>query len=103
MEAEQDRKNHASKVAHSTNSAAQHAIGVRVYVRHQGKIRTVAGFEEERHACDEAEHCRLVLRVEQADSDEEGTGDDADEDDPAFFEPEVGGDVFVEEIADDAS
>lgn len=72
-------------------------------MRHQGEVCTVAGFEEERHAGDEAEHCRLVLRVEQADGNEEGTRDDADEEDPAFFEPEVGGDVLVEEIADDAS
>lgn len=76
---------------------------MRVYVRHQGEVGTVACFEEERHAGDEAEHGRLVLRIEKADGNEEGAGDDADEDDPALFEPEVGGDVFVEKIADDAS
>jgi hypothetical protein len=103
MEAEQNRKNHTSKISHSADSTAQHAIGVWVYVRNQGEVCAVAGFEEERHTRDEAEHCRLVLRVEEADSDEEGAGDDADEDDPTFFEPEVGGDVLVEEIADDTS
>lgn len=103
MEPEQNRKNHTPKITHSAHSAAQNAIGMRVYVRHQSEIRTVASFEEERHAGDEAEHCRFVLRVEQADGDEEGAGDDANEQDPGLFEPEVGGDVFVEEIANDAS
>lgn len=103
METEQNSKYHTSKIAHSTHSTAQNAIGVRVYVRHEGEIRTVASFEEERHASDEAEHCRLVLGVEQADGDEEGARDDSDEKDPGFFEPEVGGDVFVKEVADDAS
>lgn len=103
MEPEQNRKDHASKISHSADSAAQHAIGVWVYVRNQSEVGTVAGFEEERHAGDKAEHGRLVLRVEQADGDEEGAGDDADEDDPTLFEPEVGGDVFVEQVADDAT
>jgi len=43
------------------------------------------------------------LWVEEADGDQEGAGDDADEEDPAFLQPEVGGDVFVEEIAYDAA
>lgn len=103
MEPEQNREYHTSKIAHSTYSTAQHTIGVRVNVRHQGEIRTIAGLEEEGHAGDEAEHCRLVTRVEEADGDEEGAGDDAYEEDPGFFEPEVGGDVFVEKVADDAS
>lgn len=76
---------------------------MRVYVRHQGEVRSVAGFEEERHAGDEAEHCGFVLGVEETDGNEEGACDDADEEDPGFFEPEVGGDVFIEEVADNAS
>lgn len=103
MEPKQNREYHTSKIAHSAHSTTQNTIGMWVYVRHQSEIRAVAGFEEERHAGDEAEHCRFVLGVEQADGDEEGAGDDADEEDPGFFEPEVGGDVFVEEVADDAS
>jgi hypothetical protein len=103
MEPEQNSKDDSAKVTHSTNSAAQNAIGMRVYVRHQSEIRTIAGFKEESHAGDQTEHCRFVLRVEQADGDEEGARDDADEEDPAFLQPEVSGDVFVEEIADDAS
>lgn len=103
MEPEQNRKYHSSEIAHSADSAAQNAISMRVYMRYKCEVGTVAGFEEERHAGDEAEHGRFVLRVEQADGDEECAGDDADEEDPGFFEPEVGGDVFVEEVADDAS
>jgi hypothetical protein len=79
MEPKQNREYHTSKIPHSTHCTAQYAIGVRVYVRHEGEIRPVAGFEEERHAGDEAEHGRFVLRVEEADGDEEGAGDDADE------------------------
>ena len=85
MEPKQNRKYNTPKIPHSAHSTAQNTIGVRVYVRHQSEIRTVAGFEEERHAGDEAEHCRFVLRVEEADGDEEGAGDDADEENPAFL------------------
>jgi hypothetical protein len=103
MESEQNSKDDAAEIAHSTDSAAQHTVGVWMYVRHQSEVRTIASFKEERHAGDQAKHCRFVLRVEQADGDEEGAGDDADEEDPGFLQPEVGGDVFVEEVADDAS
>jgi hypothetical protein len=103
MEPKQYRKDHTSKIPHSTDRTTQNAIGVRVNVRHQSEIRPVAGFEEERHAGDEAKHGRFVLGVEEANGDEEGAGDDADEKDPGLFEPEVGGDVFVEEVADNAS
>lgn len=103
MEAEQNCKDDSAKIAHSAHSAAQNTVGMRVYVRHQSKVRTIAGFEEERHAGDQTEHCCLVLRVEQADGDEEGTRDDADEEDPPFLQPEIGGDVLVKQIADDTS
>ena len=63
----------------------------------------ITSFQEKRHAGDQPEHRGLVLWVQEADGDEEGAGDDADEDDPAFFEPEVGGDVFVDQVADDAT
>ena len=103
METEQNRENHITKVSHSANSAAQYAIGVWVYVPHQSEVCIVSSFEKERHTGDEAEPRRLVLRVEQADGDEEGAGDGADEENIALFEPDVGGDVLVEEIIDDAS
>jgi hypothetical protein len=68
-----------------------------------GGFGPVTSFEEERHSSDQPEHRGFVLWIEEADGDEEGAGDDADEEDPAFLQPEVGGDVFVEEIADDAA
>ena len=103
MESEQYRKYYSSKVSHSTNRTTKHAVGVRVHVWHQSKVRAIAGFEEESHAGDQTEHRGFVLWIEEADGDEEGAGDDTDEKNPAFLQPEVGGDVFVEEIADDAS
>jgi hypothetical protein len=63
----------------------------------------VTSFQKERHSSDQPEHCGLVLWVEETDGNEEGAGDDADKEDPAFLQPEVGGDVFVEEIAYDAA
>lgn len=72
-------------------------------MRHQGEVGAIASFEEEGHAGDQTKHGRFVLRVEKADGNEEGAGDDADKENPAFLQPEVGGDVFVQKIADDAS
>lgn len=103
MESEKNSKDDSAKVPHSTNRSAQNAIGVRMHMRNQRKIGSIASFKEESHACYQTEHRRLVVWVEQSDSDEEGAGDDADEEDPGFLEPEVGGDVLVEEVADDAS
>ena len=71
MEPEQDSKDDSAKITHSTNSAAQNAIGMRVDVRDKSEIRTIASFEEKSHAGDQAEHCCFVLWVEQADGDEE--------------------------------
>jgi hypothetical protein len=123
MEPEQNRKDNASEIAHGAHRAAEDAIGVRVDVWDEGEIGTViagvsedkdksgggegvipvTSFQEKRHASDQPEHCGLVLWVEEADGDEEGAGDDADEENPAFLQPEIGGDVFVEEVADDAA
>jgi hypothetical protein len=85
MEPEQNSKDDSAKVPHSTNSPTQNAVRVRVYVRYQSKIGTIACFKEESHTGDQSEHRRLVVRVEEADGDEEGACGYADEDDPAFF------------------
>lgn len=70
---------------------------------HQSVVGAVAGFEEESHARHEPEHGRFVVRICEPDGDEEAAGGKADEGDPEFFEPEVGGDVGVEEVGDYAA
>lgn len=70
---------------------------------HQSVVGAVAGFEEESHARHEPEHGRFVVRICEPDGDEEAAGGEADEGDPEFFEPEVGGDVGVEEVGDYAA
>jgi hypothetical protein len=67
------------------------------------EVVPITSFQEKRHAGNQPKHCGFVLWVEEADGDEEGAGNDAYEEDPAFLQPEVGGDVFVEEVADDAA
>lgn len=63
----------------------------------------VPSFQKERHPSDQAEHGRFVLGVQEADGDEESAGDDSYGEDPGFLQPEVGRDVCVEEVADDAA
>jgi hypothetical protein len=103
MESEQNSKDYSTKVSHGTHCSTQNAVRVGVHVWYQSEIGAIACFKEESHTGDQPEHCRLVVWVEEADGDEEGACGYADEDNPAFLQPEVCGDVFVEEVADDAS
>ena len=70
-------------------------------MRHQREIRAVAGFQEEGHAGDEAEHGMFVMWVREADGEEEDAGDDADEVDPDLLAPDVA--VAVDDIGYDAA
>lgn len=45
-------------------------------MRHEGVVDTVATFEEESKTGNQTEHGGLVVRVEDTDGDEEGTGND---------------------------
>jgi len=47
---------------------------MRVHVRHESVVGTVSRFEEESHAGDEPEHGGFVVRVCEADGDEEAAG-----------------------------
>ena len=76
-------------------------ISERMDVRHEREIRSVATFEEKRHAGDEAEHGALVVRVDEPDGDEEGTGDDTVRVDEHFLAPDAG--VRVDEVGNDAA
>ena len=69
---------------------------MRVHMRHEGKVSAVAGFEEEGHACDQAEHGAFVVRVGETDSDEERSGDDGEAMDEVFLAPHAG--PLVEEV-----
>lgn len=76
-------------------------ISMRMHMRHQPEIRPVARFQEASHAGDEPEHGVLVLRVREADGDEEDARDDGHAVDPHLLAPDAG--VRVDEIADDAA
>lgn len=71
-----NRKDNASKVATSASDTTDDAVGERMDVRYQSEVRAVAGFEEEGHAGDEAEHCGVRFGVGDPDGDEEGATDD---------------------------
>lgn len=124
VESEQYSEDDSAKIAHGSYRAAENTVGVRVDVWDEGEIGSVGlmlatkgmlrktrgreavpitSFQEESHASDQSKHGGFVLGIEEADGDEEGAGDDTDEDDPAFFQPEVGGDVFVQEVTDYAA
>lgn len=94
----QNRKNNTTKITHRTNSATKDAIRMGMDMRHQCEIGAVARLEEKGHAGDKAEHHAFVVRVCEADGDEEGAGGDADKGDPGVFEPEVLGDFGVEQV-----
>jgi len=83
----QNRKNDTPQIPHRANRAAKDAIRMRVHVRDEGEVGAVACFEEKGHAGDEAEHFVFVVRIGEADGDEEGAGGDADEGNPGVFEP----------------
>lgn len=123
VKSEQDGEYDAAEIAHGAYCAAEDTVGVRVDVWDEGevgsadldvsededkrgqwkKVLPVTSLQEERHSSDQPEHRSFVLWIEEADGDQEGAGYDADEEDPAFLQPEVGGDVFVEEVADYAA
>ena len=92
-----------TQIPHGSDSSTEDTIRMRVYMRHQCKIGTVARLEEERHAGNQAKHHALVMRVQEPNSDEEGAGNDADKADPGVFEPEVLGDFDVEDICNNTT
>lgn len=100
---EQDGKDDAAQVTHRAHGPTQDSIRKRMDVRHQGEVGAIASLEEEGHACDEAEHGCFVVRIGEADGEEEDAGDDANEGDPGVLEPEVAGEAGVEDVGDDAA
>ncbi len=70
-------------------------------MRDKGEVGAVAALEEEGHAGDEAEHGRRVMRVGEADGDEEAAGDDAVGVEEDLLAPDAG--AAVGEVGDDAA
>lgn len=103
MEPEQNSKDDTAKVAQGADRAAQDAVGLRVDMRNECKIGSIASFQKESHTSNEPEHGALLMWIAQADGDEEGAGDDANEEDPGFLHPQVRGNVLVDEVADYAT
>ncbi len=78
-----------------------YTISVWVHVRHKGVVGAIAGFEEQGHTGDEAEHGALLVRVGEADSNEEGAGDDGENMDKVFLAPDTA--LPVDEVGDDTA
>lgn len=72
-----------------------------VHVGDEGVVGAVAGFEEERHAGNQAKHGALLVGVGKANGDEECAGDDGEEVDEVFLAPHVT--FSIDEVGDDAA
>ena len=71
-------------------------------MRDNCKASSVRRIHEERKACDEAEHSRLVMRVRQANGKLEDTHDDTQKAQPELLAPNRLG-VLVDDVTDNAS
>jgi len=71
-------------------------------VRHQREVGPVPGLEEQRHQRHQPEHQRLLLRVEQANEDQQRPGDDAHDVDQRLLAPQVLG-ASVDQVRRDAA
>lgn len=99
---EDDGEDDATKVARSAGHTGHDAVGMRVNVRHQSVVGAVACFQKKRHAGDEAEHGVLLLRVQDANGDQEGSGDDGETVKPNLFGPGRAG-FAVDVVSHDAT
>src|SRR2546430_2677114 len=75
-------------------------IGKWMDVRDKSKVRTITGFMEKRHASNQAEECWFVVRVGNANRNQEDTRRHADEMDPKLLRPQRMC-VLVNNIRDD--
>lgn len=78
-------------------------IGIRVYMRHKGKVSAVACLQEDGHQCDQAHHGVELLRIKLADDDQKDTRHDADEMDPHLLSPQVVARPFENQVAEESS
>lgn len=69
---------------------------------YQGEVRAVAGFQEDGHTGDKAEHGARVVGVNDADDNKQGARDDAQEVNPELLDPETGP-PLEQDIGDDAT
>ena len=98
-----DGKYNAPEVPARAREPANHAVGVRMHVRHEGVVDAVARFEEKRHARDEAEHGGLAFAVEHADGDEEGARDERVAVQEGLLGPDVAAGAAVSEVRGEAA
>lgn len=62
-----------------------HTIGRGEYMRDYGKVGTVCAVHEEGHTCDETNHCCMVVRVEQSDTNTHTTHRNTKKEEPEFL------------------
>ena len=70
-------------------------------MRHQGKIRPIAGLEKERHAGHEAKHGILIMGIGDADGDQEGARADGQAMEQELLAPDAR--APIQAIGDDAT
>ena len=97
-----NRKHNTPKVPGSTGHSTHHTISLRLNMRYQREDCTIARLEEHSHTSDQSKHGRLVVRVGEADGEEEAACDEAEAVDEELLDPEVG-ESFVEEVGNDAA
>ena len=122
--AENDGEDDAAEIARGAGASGDDAVGVGVdvcsgfmlarrrhsggrarkegeHTGHEGEVSSVAGFEEEGHSRNEAEHRTLIIGVDDANGNEEGAGDEGEGVDQSFLAPHSGSSVQI--VGDDAS
>src|SRR5689334_21647089 len=87
-EPEDDGKYDTTEVASGTRQTAQDAVCVGVDVRYQREVGTIAGFQEDAHERDEADHGALVVGVQAPNDNEHNTSDNTTDDDPGLLQPQ---------------
>ncbi|KAA8576641.1 hypothetical protein EYC84_006730 [Monilinia fructicola] len=100
--AKNNREDDAAQIAARAHDPTDDAVCAGVYVRHEGEVGAVAGFEEEAHAGDQGEHGGGGLGVCEADGEEEGAGEEAEGEEVQFLGLDVVRAV-VEEVGEHAA
>lgn len=92
-----------SEIASSTDETTEDTVRERMDVGNEGEVRTVGGIHEDSKTGDEAEHSRLVVGVQETNSEFEAAHCNTAEDDPSLLAPERTVGVLVDQIGDDTS
>jgi hypothetical protein len=86
----------------SLRTLFQHTVGERMNVRYKSEVGTAADLMEKCHASNQAEEGWFVVRVSDANCDQEDTSGNPDKMYPKFLDPERMC-VFVEDVANETT